>query len=107
MAIKMLGSPAKDMLSQIELDEKENFSVSQVEKFKSDAVFYKKFVKAIEKDINGAFPLVSTFLVEGLPIIRNSNWLTSLLFLGSQWKSCSNLCNPESHTIHDGNAWWR
>lgn len=55
----MLGSPAKDVLDQIELDEKENFSASQIAKFKSDPEFYKTFVKAIEKDINGAFPMVS------------------------------------------------
>jgi hypothetical protein len=59
MSIKMLGSPAKDMLSQIEIDNQENFSASQIERFKSDPQFYKTFVKAIERDINGAFPMVS------------------------------------------------
>lgn len=65
MAIKMMGSPAQEMLSQIEFaDEKENFSAEQIERFKSDPEFYKKFVKAIERDINGAFPMV----LNGSPI---------------------------------------
>jgi hypothetical protein len=59
MAMIVMGGPAKDMLTQIEVDEKENFTPAQIERFKSDPEFYKKFIKAIEKDLNGAFPIVS------------------------------------------------
>ncbi|KAI5861733.1 FAD/NAD(P)-binding domain-containing protein [Durotheca rogersii] len=57
-SMTMLGGPAKSVLSEIELDEKENFSQRQIEKFKLDPEFYHKFVKTIERDINGTFPLV-------------------------------------------------
>lgn len=53
-----MGGPAKDILSEIELDEKENFTQRQIEKFKTDPAFYRKFVKTIEQDSNGAFALV-------------------------------------------------
>jgi hypothetical protein len=56
----MMNSPAKSMLSQLELDQNENFSAAQIEKFKNDPEFYKEFVKTIELDLNGAFALVST-----------------------------------------------
>jgi hypothetical protein len=59
MTMMVLGGPAKGMLAQIELDEQENFTPKQIEKFKSDPEFYREFVKTMEKDINGAFPLVS------------------------------------------------
>jgi len=55
----MMDSPAKPMLAQLELDEKENFSTAQIEKFQSDPELYKRFVKTIEKDINGAFAMVT------------------------------------------------
>ena len=53
-----MGGPAKDILGQIELDEKENFTQRQIEKFKADPAFYRKFVKTIEQDSNGAFAVV-------------------------------------------------
>ncbi|KAI0483227.1 hypothetical protein GGR56DRAFT_663768 [Xylariaceae sp. FL0804] len=58
MSMKMMGGPANEVLNQIELDEKENFSQATIKKFKNDPAFYKKFVKTIEKDISGAFPVV-------------------------------------------------
>ncbi|KAH8675791.1 hypothetical protein BX600DRAFT_432344 [Xylariales sp. PMI_506] len=58
MTMKIMGGPAKDIFSQIEMDEKENFTAAQIEKFKSDPQFYKKFVKIVEKDISSAFPVV-------------------------------------------------
>lgn len=54
----MMDSPAKSILSQLELDKEENFSAAQIEKFKNDSEFYKKFVKTIELDLNGAFSIV-------------------------------------------------
>lgn len=54
----MVDSPAKSILSQLELDQQENFSAAQIEEFKNDPDFYKKFVKTIELDLNGAFAVV-------------------------------------------------
>lgn len=61
--MKVMGGPAKDILGEIELDEKENFTQRQIERFKSDPAFYHKFIKTIEKDSNGAFALVRTYLL--------------------------------------------
>ncbi|KAI0008903.1 FAD/NAD(P)-binding domain-containing protein [Xylariaceae sp. FL0662B] len=58
VSMMVMGGPAKSVLGQIELDEKENFTQSQIERFKEDPGFYRTFVKAIEQDINGAFPIV-------------------------------------------------
>lgn len=52
-------SEAGDILSQIELDENEDFTAAQKEKFVKDPAFYKEFVKAVEKQVNGNFPIVS------------------------------------------------
>lgn len=38
------------MLRDIGLDEDENFAPSQIERFKNDPAFYRKFVKGIEKE---------------------------------------------------------
>lgn len=40
------------------MDEKENFSPEQIQRFKDDDVFYKRFVKSIEKDTGGNFSMV-------------------------------------------------
>ncbi|KAF7536514.1 hypothetical protein G7054_g4467 [Neopestalotiopsis clavispora] len=90
MSIKMLGSPAQEILSQIEFDDKENFSAAQIEKFKSDPVLYKKFVKAIEKDIGGAFALI----LNGSPIQtmarqKVTQYMTAML--GGDEKLCKAL----------------
>lgn len=49
---------ATGILNQIELDEYANFTLRQIEKFKSDPDFYQKFVNAIEQEINTNFPIV-------------------------------------------------
>uniref|UniRef100_A0A8H7K2J8 FAD/NAD(P)-binding domain-containing protein n=1 Tax=Bionectria ochroleuca TaxID=29856 RepID=A0A8H7K2J8_BIOOC len=49
---------AADTMSQIELNEREQFTPSQIEKFKADPEFYWKFIKAIEVEVNGNFPIV-------------------------------------------------
>lgn len=49
---------AGPMLKQIQMDEQENFSPEQIEKFKTDPELYKTFVKTIEKEVNGAFPII-------------------------------------------------
>lgn len=46
------------MLKEITLDEKENFPPEQIQSFKDDQDFYRKFVKGIEKDTIGNFRLV-------------------------------------------------
>lgn len=54
----MLG-PCKDILSQIQFDTQENFTPEQIERFEKDAVFYREFLKATEKEVNSNFPIVS------------------------------------------------
>ncbi|TPX16724.1 uncharacterized protein E0L32_003665 [Thyridium curvatum] len=49
---------AAELLSQIKIDEDENFTSEQIEKFKSDPEFYRTFVKGIEKQVNSSFPIV-------------------------------------------------
>ncbi|KAI0842840.1 FAD/NAD(P)-binding domain-containing protein [Hypoxylon sp. FL0890] len=58
VSMVVMGGPAKDILSQVEFDEKENFTQRQMERFKTDPAFYRKFIKTIERDSNGAFALV-------------------------------------------------
>lgn len=47
------------VLDEVGLKENADFTEAQTERFKSDPVFYKKFVKAVEEVVNGNFPLVS------------------------------------------------
>lgn len=47
------------MLKEISLDEQENFTPEQIQTFKDDLDFYKRFVKGIEKDTSGNFRVVS------------------------------------------------
>lgn len=55
----MLLGKVGNALSNLEMDEQLNFSAVTIEKFKSDPEFYRAFVKAIERGINGTFPVVS------------------------------------------------
>lgn len=57
--MKMKQGPASKILEDIEMDEAGNFSQAQIRKFKSDPEFYLKFVKTIETDSGGNFPVVS------------------------------------------------
>lgn len=54
-------------MERIELDDDENFTPAQIEKFKADPVLYKSFVKAIEEQVNNNFFLV------GEPIFNSLN----------------------------------
>ncbi|OIW35313.1 FAD/NAD(P)-binding domain-containing protein [Coniochaeta ligniaria NRRL 30616] len=56
-AMLVMGN-AKDILSEIELDEKENFSQATIARFKSDPDFYRRFVKGIEREVNNGFPVI-------------------------------------------------
>lgn len=51
------------MLKEISLDDKENFTPDQIQTFKDDLDLYKRFVKGIEKDTSGNFRLVKTPLL--------------------------------------------
>lgn len=46
------------MLKEISLDAKENFTAEQIRRFEDDPEFYRRFVKGIEKDTSGNFRLV-------------------------------------------------
>ncbi|KAI0555046.1 hypothetical protein F4679DRAFT_149133 [Xylaria curta] len=90
LAMMMMNSPAKSILTQLELDEKENFSAAQIEKFRKDSEFYKTFVKTIELDLNGAFAL----LLNGGPVQQYATskvkeWMTACL--GGDEKLCKAL----------------
>lgn len=50
---------AAETLDEIEVDDKLNFSTAQVEKFKADPVYYRKFVKTVEREVNNNFRIVS------------------------------------------------
>ncbi|KAK1512517.1 monooxygenase [Colletotrichum costaricense] len=54
----LLLGKAKQTMEQIELDDDENFTPAQIDKFKSDPALYKSFVKAIEEQVNNNFFLV-------------------------------------------------
>lgn len=51
-------SSAGEILDEIEVDENEQFTPSQIAKFKADPAYYKRFVKAVEEQVNGNFPIV-------------------------------------------------
>lgn len=59
----MMVRKTGEVLSEIELDEDEKFTPRQIERFKTDPEFYMKFVKAVEEDVNGNFPIVSDFSI--------------------------------------------
>jgi hypothetical protein len=50
---------AAETLDDIEMDEKMNFSKAQIDRFKRDPVYYRRFVKAIEREVNNNFRIVS------------------------------------------------
>ncbi|KAI0175567.1 FAD/NAD(P)-binding domain-containing protein [Hypoxylon sp. FL1284] len=53
----IMGGPAKSVLVETEFDEEENFTPQQIERFKTDPACYRRFVKAIERDLSGTFPV--------------------------------------------------
>ncbi|KAK4217664.1 hypothetical protein QBC37DRAFT_39521 [Rhypophila decipiens] len=58
-AWKMTGQ-AQDIMGEIHLDEKENFSRETIARFKTDPEFYHRFVKAIEVELNKTLPIVES-----------------------------------------------
>ncbi|KAB5580483.1 hypothetical protein GE09DRAFT_1212933 [Coniochaeta sp. 2T2.1] len=55
-AMLMMGKG--DILSDIEFDDKENFSAATIARFKSDPEFYRRFVKGMEREVNSNFPVI-------------------------------------------------
>jgi cation diffusion facilitator CzcD-associated flavoprotein CzcO len=55
--MKMMGGMG-GLLNEIEIDEKENFTPAQIERFKSDPELYKKFADALEDDAGSKFAIV-------------------------------------------------
>jgi hypothetical protein len=55
----LLQSGGNGILSDVGLEENADFTEAQIDRFKSDPEFYKKFVKDVEEIVNGNFPLVS------------------------------------------------
>jgi hypothetical protein len=51
-------SPNAEFISSIQMDKDENFTPEQIEEFKNDPEKYRKFVKAVEKEINSRFKTV-------------------------------------------------
>lgn len=51
------------VLDEVSMKENADFTEAQIERFKSDPEFYKKFVKAVEEVVNGNFPLVSRVML--------------------------------------------
>ena len=47
-----------EILGSLEM-EGEKFSLKQIEKFKTSPEYYLEFVKAVEEQINGRFPMAS------------------------------------------------
>ena len=60
MAWKMMGQNKQllEVLSEIGIDDQENFSEETIAKFKSDPEFYRRFVKVVEKEVNNGFAMV-------------------------------------------------
>ncbi|CAK7202767.1 hypothetical protein SEUCBS139899_005494 [Sporothrix eucalyptigena] len=50
--------PAAETINSIDLDDDENFSPEQIERFNADAALYRNFVKTIEKETNSNFPIM-------------------------------------------------
>lgn len=50
--------PAADVLREVEIDDDENFTPEQIQRFQADPALYRTFVKTIEKEVNNAFPIV-------------------------------------------------
>ncbi|KAF2712993.1 phenylacetone monooxygenase [Pleomassaria siparia CBS 279.74] len=54
----MAMGKAGKIMSEVELTAEGNFTPAQIEKFKSDPVLYRTFVKGVEDEVNGRFPIM-------------------------------------------------
>ncbi|KAK3935553.1 hypothetical protein QBC46DRAFT_358167 [Diplogelasinospora grovesii] len=54
----LAAGAAGNMLSEVELDENECFTPAQIARFKADPQFYRRFVKSVEQEVNGNYPLM-------------------------------------------------
>ncbi|KAJ2900297.1 uncharacterized protein MKZ38_002515 [Zalerion maritima] len=76
----MMMGPAKEVLSQIQLDENENFTPEQIERFKTEHEMYKRFVKATEKEVNSNFPIfVQDSPVQSFAQAKVREFMTAML----------------------------
>ncbi|KAH6876607.1 hypothetical protein B0T10DRAFT_414468 [Thelonectria olida] len=53
----LLQGAGNGILSEVGLEENADFTQAQIDRFKSDPGFYKKFIKEVEEIVNGNFPL--------------------------------------------------
>ncbi|KAI8165834.1 FAD-binding monooxygenase moxY [Colletotrichum sp. SAR 10_70] len=51
---------AGGILGEVGMRENADFTEAQIDRFKTDPIFYKKFVKAVEEVVNGNFPIVTS-----------------------------------------------
>jgi hypothetical protein len=58
----MTVTNAEGTTSELGMDENGNFTPRQIEMFKADPDLYKKFVKTVEVEVNGTFPIVCSFI---------------------------------------------
>ncbi|KAF9879820.1 phenylacetone monooxygenase [Colletotrichum karsti] len=77
----MKMGPSAPLLQQIEMDNEERFSAAQIERFKSDPVFYEKFAKTLETDSNIKFAVA---LIAGSPqqkwaLAKTQEFMTAML----------------------------
>lgn len=86
------------MLKEISLDEKENFTPEQIQRFKDDVDFYTRFVKGIEKDTSGNFRVVWSdyYLSQALD---SADHLT--LHLGCQGRAFTRNGQCQNQGVHD------
>lgn len=78
------------MLKEINLDEKENFTPDQIQTFKDDLDFYKRFVKGIEKDTSGNFRLTARDgPIQALASAKTREYMT--MMLGGDERLCKAL----------------
>lgn len=87
------------MLKEIAVDDKENFTAEQIQKFHDDEEFYQKFVRSIEKDTGSNFHMV------WLPVYLLPSRLkvqTSLLTRATdgQGRRRPGFCDCENERIH-------
>ncbi|KUI57244.1 Putative sterigmatocystin biosynthesis monooxygenase stcW [Cytospora mali] len=78
------------MLKEISVDENENFTPEQIQRFKDDIEFYNRFVKGIEKDTSGNFRMiVRDGPLQALASAKTREYMT--MMLGGDERLCKAL----------------
>lgn len=100
----MIGD-AKGILDQVEVDGREDFSASQIERFKADPAFYRTFVKAIEKEVNGNFSLVrEPDIPPARPPCIFGILAKAAFYSDTKRQPYASICRAACHTVHDCDA---